>query len=128
MRIADTEGPWELELHVPEDRMGYIFEATKHARGQGGEKAAPGLRVSFTLATDPGEEYEGTIKQIGRSAEVRGEEGNTVLVTVQIDKTKLPHLMPGAGVIAKVHCGQCSVGFDLFHDVLAWLERVKFRF
>ena len=128
MRIADTGGPWQLELHVPEDRMGHIVEARKQLRGRAGEDAGQGLRVSFILATDPGAEYEGTIKEIHHSAEVRGEEGNTVLVTVQIDKTELSHLMPGAGVIAKIHCGQCSVGYDLFHDVLAWLERLRFRF
>jgi hypothetical protein len=119
MRIADTDGPWQLELNVPEDRLGHIVRA----RRQTGDD----LRVSFVLATDPGAQYEGKIEEVQAAAEVRGEEGNTVLVKVRIDKAKLPYLMPGAGVSAKIDCGRCAVGYDLLHDVFAWFQRLWFR-
>lgn len=127
MRIADTDGPWQLELELPEDRVGHVVRAWRKLHEKGGKAADEGIPVSFILATDPSAQYEGKVQEIQASAEVRGQEANTVLVKVQIDKTKLPHLMPGAGVIAKVDCGNCSVGYDLFHDVLAWFRRAAFR-
>lgn len=169
LRIADIDGPWQLELHMPEDRMGHVVRAQQELReglrrqladklqeelGEAsdeqrdaevsrildepshrelrsllGEEVQDRLRVSFVLATDPGARYEGTIQEIEASADVRGQEGNTVLIKVQIDKAQLPpRLMPGAEVSAKVDCGRCSVGYDLLHDVFAWVQRLWFRF
>jgi len=46
---------------------------------------------------------------------------------VEFDKEELPHLLPGAGVSAKIDCGRCSVGYDLLHDAVAWVQRLWFR-
>lgn len=119
LRVADTDGPWQVELLVPEDRIGHVVRARRASQGP--------LRVSFILATDPAAAYEGTLDEIHQSAEVRGPEGNTVLATVRIDKSQLPSLMPGAGVRAKVDCGACSLGYRLLHDVIAWAQRTRFR-
>ena len=61
------------------------------------------------------------------SAEVHGDEGNTVLVKVAIDQEGLEK-RPGADVIAKIHCGYRPMGYVWFHDVLAFIQsRVLFR-
>jgi len=87
------------------------------------------LPVTFILATDPSTEHEGRVEEIHLSAEVRGEEGNTVLVKVAIHKEDLPHLRPGASVNAKVHCGTRSIGYTWFHDLLKFVEsRILFRY
>ena len=71
----------------------------------------------------------GEITEIHRSAEVRGDEGNTVLIKVAIDKTELPQLRPGATVTAKVYCGRRSLGYVLLHDVIAFVQsRILFRY
>ena len=126
MEVADTEGPWQIELTVPEDRMGYIVGRQKEIDKQD-------LKVTFILASEPGKEYVGKIKEINYNAEVRGEEGNTVLVKVDIegsvDKSQFPDLRPGTEVKAKIDCGRRSVGFVLFHDLWAFIEsRILFRF
>lgn len=119
MQVADTQGPWQLELQMPEDSMGYIVEAQRDAQKKD-------LPVTFILATDPGVEFEGKIKEIHYSAEVRGEEGNTVLIKVEIsdsvDRQLFPDLRPGAEVTAKVYCGRRSIGFVLLHKVFAFIE------
>ena len=46
------------------------------------------------LATHPGEEFKGTVKEIDRVANDGGDEGPQVLVRVAIDKTQLPDLRP----------------------------------
>ncbi|MGD9127711.1 MAG: HlyD family efflux transporter periplasmic adaptor subunit [Planctomycetia bacterium] len=126
MEVADTEGPWQIELTMPEDRMGYIAKAQK-------EFDTKHLKVTFILASEPGKEYEGTIKEINYNAEIRGQEGNTVLVKVDIegsvDKERFPGLRPGTEVKAKVYCGRKPVGFVLFHDLWAFIEsKILFRF
>jgi multidrug efflux pump subunit AcrA (membrane-fusion protein) len=124
MQVADTSGAWQLELQMPEDRMGYLIDAQ--------EEMGDDLKVTFVMATDPGNEFVGKIKETHYSAEVRGEEGNTVLVKVdisEIDPADLPNLMPGAEVKAKVYCGQRSIAYCLFHDLWAFIQsRILFRF
>ena len=122
MRVADPEGPWQLELRMPEDRMGYIVQAQN--------ELGKDLDAEFILATDPDFEMVGKIKEIHLGAEVRGDEGNTVLIKVQIDKNDLPHHpRAGATVTAKVRCGHRSIGYVWFHDLLAFIHsKILFRF
>lgn len=135
MTIADPNKDWQLELRMPEDRMGHILNARRQLQ----KNIAPGsptadLRVTFILKTHPDLELSGTIKDIHTIAEVQGEEGNIVLIKVAIDAAKMKalgvhDLRPGASVIAKVHCGQTSVGYAWFHDVIAFVQsRILFRF
>ena len=61
LRVANPEGDWELDLHMPEDRMGHIARAEKLAD----ERNEP-LPVAYILATEPGTTLKGTVKEIGR--------------------------------------------------------------
>ena len=80
MSIADKTGPWELEIHMPDDRLGHVNRAAVAAR-----QADRDLQVDYILATDPGTRHRGVVREIHEQAEVRGEDGNTVLVRVTID-------------------------------------------
>jgi len=87
------------------------------------------LPVTFILATDPETEHVGRVQEIHLSAEVQGEEGNVVMVKVDVDKEDLPHLRPGASVTAKIYCGRRSIGYTWFHDLLAFIHsRILFRY
>lgn len=124
MQVADTDGSWQLELHMPEDRMGYIVQTQNDLEKKD-------LPVTFILASEPGVGHTGTIKEIHYSAEVRGEEGNTVLIKAKIDdsvdRAKFPDLRPGTELKAKVYCGRSSIGYWLFHDLIAFIQsRVLF--
>ncbi len=114
MTIADPSGPWELEVLMPEDRMGFIAEAQKEMGKE--------LPVEFIMASDPAKTLHGTIDRIHEAAEVRGEEGSTVLIVVKINKEDIKDLRPGAGLTAHVVCGQRSLGYVLFHDLVAWIQ------
>ena len=120
LRVANPKGKWQLELHVPESDMGFIASAQ---RDLGKE-----LKVTYILATEPGTKYYGTVTEVAQSAEVRGEEGNTVLVKVAIDKADLSYLKPGATVSAKIYCGRRAVGYVWFHSVIAFIQsHILFR-
>jgi stringent starvation protein B len=124
LRVANPGGPWQLELHMSEDRMGHVARAE--------EATAPDpLPVSYMLATHPGTTRQGTVQEIERSAEIRtAEEGNTVLMKVAIDRGDVPDAdrRPGATVNAKVYCGRRSLAYVWFHDLVAFVQsRILFR-
>ena len=80
--------------------------------------------MRFILATSPGDEHEGVVKEVHGHAEVRPEEGNTVLVRVEFDKSQLlpTDMRPGATVTAKINCGRVPIGYKYFHDVIAFIQ------
>ena len=128
LRVANPNGPWEVELHMPEDRMGHIARAAKLAAEERNEP----LPVSYMLATEPGTTLKGTVKEIMPTAEImEKDEGNVVVIKVAINKEdiKQDNLRAGAEVTGKVHCGRRSLGYVWFHDLLAFIQaKVLFRF
>ena len=110
MTVVDPSGPWVLELRVPDKHVGYVLAAR--------EKLRPDLDVTFLLATHPSTTYRGTIRQVAMAAETDEQNQATVLVTVRIDRSRLPLLRPGATVVAKIDCGRRSLGFVWFHDLI----------
>lgn len=129
MSVSNSEGPWELEVLMPEDQMGYVARA-QH------EFHKKDLDVTYILANEPGEKHPGKIKDVHLIAEARGEEGNTVMVYVDINKEDLKdpvtgsyeYLKQGAGVSARVDCGKRPIGFVWFHDLIEFVQsRILFR-
>ncbi len=128
LRVADPNGKWELNLDMPDTQMGHI--ARFRNKLPDGEKQD----VTFILATDPGIEHEGTVREIAPIAEVEGEEGNMVQIKVDFKKAdllaalkapedgKTPHLRPGAEVNAEVNCGRCSIGYSVFHKAFEFVQ------
>jgi hypothetical protein len=114
----------EAELaKVPANRL------AEKLREVSGEEMEDRLKVSYILATDPGTTHYGYVQDMHLAAEVRGEEGNTVLIKVAIDKNDLrdEHVRPGASVTAKVECGRRSIGYVWFHDLIAFFRKTWFR-
>lgn len=69
--------------------------------------------------------------EINERAEVRDEEGVTVLMKADFDdEEELPeHLRPGAEVSAKIMCGYMPVGYVLLCDAIAYFQKnIAFRF
>jgi hypothetical protein len=124
LEVADPTGEWELEVLMPEYRMGHIAQAWTESNGN--------LEVTFFLATSPEDKLTGKVVEVHRSAEVRGEEGNTVLVRVSFDQQALRRTISnpkmGAGTTAKVHCGHRPIGYVWFHDLIDFVRaKILFR-
>jgi multidrug efflux pump subunit AcrA (membrane-fusion protein) len=107
LTVIDPQGPWELELSLPERRLKHIDSVGSDA-----------IEATFMLSTLPGREFRGRVLEIERSAEVRGEEGNTVLVRVAFDAAELPPLRSDTTVTARLHCGRRSLGYVWFCDLI----------
>ncbi len=128
MEVVNTKGPWQLELRMPEKRMGHIDRYLQSLREKDPNASLP---VEFILATHPNVTFHGRVTEINERAEVRDEEGVTVLIKVDFDdEEKLPeHLRPGAEVSAKIMCGYMPVGYVLLCDAIAYFQRnIAFRF
>jgi len=125
MEIADLSKPWELELLMPEKRIGHVLnykkklDANKDADNQQ-------LRVEFVLASRPNERHYGFVESIHERAEVRGQDGNTVLIRVRLENQEaLPDeaRRPGISVTAKIQCGKKPAGYVLLHEAIEYLQK-----
>ncbi|MFC1597470.1 HlyD family efflux transporter periplasmic adaptor subunit [Planctomycetota bacterium] len=108
MTVANLEGPWVVELRIPDDRIAHVLAARQEARDE--------LGVTFILAADPGVKLEGRLDDVGVRTEVSETEDAFVLATVGVDRDEIPELVPGGTVAAKIHCGRRSVGYVWFHE------------
>lgn len=137
MEIADPSGRWEAELYVPESKMGHI-----HARREQllAEDPDARLELTFILATHPdaSQQIAGQVEEIHTTAEVEGEQGNTVRMRVSFDQQELVEklritdpnqdLKVGADLKAKIYCGQRPIGYVWFHDLFEFVQsRILFR-
>lgn len=134
VEIADTSSPWELEIYVPEAKMGHIVERLQTIRA---EDPNAHLEASFILATHSDERLTGKVYRIDTNAEVKGESGNTVRMLVAFDQEALKKLVVdpeselkvGADVKAKVFCGKRAIGYVWFSDLFEFVQsRILFRF
>ena len=110
MIVADPDGPWQLELEVPDRDAGHLIEAQE-------QSGSANVHVTYLLATDPGTQHVAAIDRIAFSIE-RSPAGDPALrAVVNIEEGSLPNSRPGSTVIAKIHCGRRSLAFVWLHDV-----------
>ena len=117
MTVADVTGAWELDLHVPDDRIGHVLNAQQ-------DQSHP-LPIDFVTATDPGKVYQTTVGEIAQTSESLIEGEPTVQVTATVEPNTIPDPRPGAEVIAQIDCGRRAIGYVWFHDLFdairSWL-------
>ncbi len=113
LTLANPDGPWELELYLPERRLTHL---------QNAKASQQTLEAGFVLSSHPGQTFRGEVVEIEQAAEVRGDEGNTVLVRVAVDKGQLPPLHDQTTVTAKLNCGRTSIGYAWFCDLIETVQ------
>jgi multidrug efflux pump subunit AcrA (membrane-fusion protein) len=119
--VADASGPWELEVFMPENRMGHI-DAARNELGEA-------LSVTYVVATDATEHFEGTVRDVHAAAELHEQHGQAVRILVDVDEQDLAAPHPGASVTAKVYCGRRALGYVWLHDIWEFMQsRVFFYF
>jgi biotin carboxyl carrier protein len=107
MSVAHLDGPWEVEILVPDDQVGHLLAAEK-------ERGAP-LPVSFVVATHPGMTCQGTVASIALATDSEEGTAPSALVRVAFDRNAVPLLRPGATVVPRIHCGRRAIGYVWFH-------------
>jgi multidrug resistance efflux pump len=135
LEVADLSSDWELEVSMPESRMGHIAKAQSKAKQEAelsGNPEDAKLPVEFILALNPGETLEGHVEEVDWSAEVRGETGNTVRVRVSFDQQRLREVVTepkiGNTATAKILCGKRAIGYVWLHDLIDFVRaKILFR-
>jgi multidrug efflux pump subunit AcrA (membrane-fusion protein) len=118
VEVMDDTGAWQVELEVAEKRMGHILRAQEKLN-------TLNLSVDFVPATSSIRTFEGKLQKISTRSE-SSEEGAVMEVIVSTDKANLPNLRIGAEVAAKINCGERSLGYVLFGDVIEAAQRYFF--
>lgn len=107
--VADTSGPWRLELHVSDHLIAHVNE--EHAQ------LANDQTVYFVASTSPGVERTARVERIGLRAETDDEGASTVLVQCAVASDQLAEPRPGATVQARIECGRRALGYVWFHEL-----------
>ncbi|MEW4489284.1 biotin/lipoyl-binding protein [Thalassoglobus sp. JC818] len=118
VEVMQPNGPWHLEVDVPEYRMGHVMRAFETLDSEE-------LPVEYVLATSVETSHNGVLRSgeiATRSAESE-EDGTVFEVFVDIDREDLPNLNIGADVSAKINCGKKSLFYVLFGDVVEFFQR-----
>ena len=102
LSVADTSGPWQLDLRIEDHDIAHVLAARAERKD---------LDVSFILASHAGEDYRGTIDEVSMATELDEHQQPTVLIRVAVDRDQLPDLRPGASVVANIHCGRRPIGY-----------------
>ena len=117
MTVADTSGPWVLEVEVPDQDAGYVLAARRTSQ--------PDLPVSFILATNPSQTYAGRLEKLAEIAEADERQQLSVTALVRVEASAIPHRLAGAGVVARIDCGRRALGYVWLHDLIeavrSWL-------
>ncbi len=108
MTVGDLSGPWQLDLHVPDRQIAHVLAAQR--------TLGRTLEVSYVLGTAPAVMLRGTVREVAMRTEVPEGDVAYVQVFVDVDRTELPELVPGASVLANIACGRRSLGYVWLHD------------
>jgi len=113
---------WRLELQVEEHRIGHIL---RHQEERLRLKVADpnGVPVEFVLATASEETYTGRLSRISTRADASQAGGSVVELHVEPTGETLPEHRIGAEVNARIHCGQRSLFYVLFGDVVEFVRK-----
>lgn len=109
LTVGQLEGPWILELDVPDDHIEFVLDAQQQIK--------PDLEVTFILMSSPDVTLRGKVAKVALSAEPDPRRGPMVQVTVALDQAPPPHVRPGAGVMANIDCGERALGYVWFFDL-----------
>ena len=124
VRVAQCQGPWEIELEIPEGHTGAIREALFRSR--------EGVEVDLLLTSQPQRTYRGRLHRDDLGGETTIKDGAVVLpARVRVSDpdlvSQLERMPVGVEVRAKVHCGRHAVGYVWFFDLVEFFcEHVLF--
>ncbi len=125
IRIAETSGPWEVQLFIPEREVGKLRNAL--VRADSGKAV-----VDLLLTSDPNRTYKGEIGLAELGGETVTREGTVVLparvrLTDRDLITQLERTPVGVEVRARINCGYASIGYVWFSEIWDFLyERFIF--
>jgi len=121
MQVVDPDGPWQLELRIPDRQVRHVLAAKAAA------KEADRVPVRFLFRMSPKTTYSATLDDVHLATDLDQDGELSTLGTVTLNPKDVPELRPGSSVIAKINCGRRSVGYVWIRELLEFLQtRVLF--
>lgn len=125
LEVADFEGPWQMELKIPQNKIGYVTEAMLEAENNPTIENDQ-LEVEFRIGTNPNLVLNGRLISVASRA-VPSESGVPefrAIVEADAEQFKQlsDELRSGTGVTAKILCGKRSLGKVCFYQIIDWLK------
>lgn len=136
LRLGAKEGPWEIELRIPQKHISQVLLAYERNGGQP-------LDVNFLLHSDPTRTYRGKLhkdkiaSQADPNRDEKDESEPEVLAYIRVEgddidpnyRLSREALVSGTEVHAKIRCGKHALGYSLFYGVWEFFyEKVVFFF
>lgn len=137
VRVGDKNGPWELELKIPQKHINQVLRAFDESSPD------PKLVVDLLVTSHPTVVFKGMLAKSRIAGEAtpnkddHNETSPVVIAYVSLDDPEIPEefrlhkelLVTGVEVRAKVRCGNRAMGYSLFYGLWEFLyEKVVFWF
>ena len=79
--------------------------------------------VTFSLKTSPEAIRQTSLVTLGASTDVDHNGELSTLAIADLTDVELNNERPGAGVVARIHCGKRSIAFVWFRQVIEFVQR-----
>jgi len=145
LRVGNLQGPWQIELKIPQRNIGQILKAysdTAYCKTEAGT-GKQYLDVDVLLSSQPDASYLGRLYRSDISAQAvpnkTENDENEPVITAYVklnlsgfpDNLKIPtdQFVTGLEVRTRIRCGERPLGYSMFHGVWEWFyEKVVFFF
>lgn len=114
LEIAKLDGPWIVEVNLPDKDVGKVLAAKADTQGP--------LPVTFILASDPGRSLQGELIEIAEATHTDPQAGQAVRLRVKIKNNDLDFRQVRTDVRARIHCGKRSLGYVWMHDFFEFVQ------
>lgn len=121
--VARIEGPWQLDLKVPDRRAGYVVRAWRESLLE----QTP-LRITYVRTSDPETHFEAVVCHVQENLEVGPKEESVLPVQGDVPREVVDATKPGTPVVAKIHCGRVSIGYAKLYEFFDWVQRIWFTY
>lgn len=115
LQIMDDRGDWQLELDVPEHRLGHILTAREHSSAE--------LPIEFRLLTRPEASYYARLFEVGSRSVTSEEHGSVIEMRAALATDAIDRPSIGAKVRARIDCGKKALGYCIFGDVVEFVQK-----
>lgn len=116
LTVGETDGPWILDVRVADKDAGHLLRGRKRSKSA--------LAVNFSLPSEPGQIYHGTVRDVSLASESDDRSAGHVRIVVEFDRAQVAQLRPGATAIPRIHCGRHSLGYAWLHD---FVDAIRLR-
>jgi hypothetical protein len=112
-----VDGGWDLQLAIPDYRVGMVDRAIQKAQG---EEPTAGAAVQFSLTSHPDLLLDAWLVELASQATIRdsfpAKQSRVVLGRAKLDPSRLPLKKDGAIARATISCGQVAAGWLVIRD------------